>query len=572
MTLGLHIQADSGRSEEELYQLAIASKGRTHTVLNGPGLASRLLQAGKRVIYRRWRSEIRRGTLMNQGDNNADEWYDPVDFVNRIHAEAPNGAILALGNEMWCNTPDTMRRMNDWTVRALVRCNELGRKAGIFSISVWNPDPALWQYARPALELAKASGHLLLLHEYWGRNRDTNALSTVNSPELIKRYTLIPASLPRPEIVITELGLAYGMPDPSAAGRGFVGIMSDDAYAAELIKVQKEYAKDGIDSCIFVLTNKGNPHWDSFNVNDKVVAKIAAYNVTEAVTITPVVPPVNSVVKTVRDGYRVNVRKEPNTGSDAVDMLNGPVNVQIVETTNAKDAQGYLWNKRAQGGWIREDMFTDYVAPVMVVPFKILRPLKRYVRTDAFGAYRDYSAIAPGKLPEHEGDDFATVPAGDTNADVLMGRDGVVEATGYSPNGYGNWARVRFDAGDGKYGMWYGHLSRIDVRKDQRLKAGDVIGKAGTTGNSSGVHVHATLTHPTLGLDNYVIDKVVNPNAFWTDNITDVQTVPPVDVPLMGHITVDEVRQLANLFATLSTAATTIQKIYKDIELRMSDV
>src|SRR5690606_23682150 len=148
--------------------------------LNGPGLASRLLQAGKRVIYRRWRSEIRRGNLMNQGDNNADEWYDPVDFVNRIHAEAPNGAILALANEMWCNTPDTMRRMNDWTVKALQRCNELGRKAGIFSISVWNPDPALWQYARPALELAKAGGHLLLLHEYWGRNRDTNALSAVN--------------------------------------------------------------------------------------------------------------------------------------------------------------------------------------------------------------------------------------------------------------------------------------------------------------------------------------------------------------------------------------------------------
>src|SRR5690606_38093808 len=104
-------------------------------------------------------------------------------------------------------------------------------------------------------------------------------------PELIKRYTLLPAGLPRPEIVITELGLAYGMPDPSAAGRGFVGIMSDDAYAAELIKVQKEYAKDGIDSCVFVLTNKGNPHWDSFNVNDKVVAKIAAYNVTETVTV-----------------------------------------------------------------------------------------------------------------------------------------------------------------------------------------------------------------------------------------------------------------------------------------------
>jgi hypothetical protein len=173
MSIGLHIQADSGRSEDELYSLAIATKGRTFVVLNGPGLAARLLAAGKRVIYRRWASERTTRGVLSNGDNNADETYDPVDFVNRIHAVAPAGAILALGNEMWLSNADQMRRQSEWTVKALERCEQLGRKGGIFSVSTGNPpDNALWHHARPALQKAKDGGHLLLLHQYWGVDGD----------------------------------------------------------------------------------------------------------------------------------------------------------------------------------------------------------------------------------------------------------------------------------------------------------------------------------------------------------------------------------------------------------------
>ena len=36
----------------------------------------------------------------------------------------------------------------------------------------------------------------------------------------------------------------------------------------------------------------------------------------------------------------------------------------------------------------------------------------------------------------------------------------------------------------------FGHLSKLLVKKGDRVSAGDVIGRAGTTGRSTGPHVH----------------------------------------------------------------------------------
>lgn len=98
------------------------------------------------------------------------------------------------------------------------------------------------------------------------------------------------------------------------------------------------------------------------------------------------------------------------------------------------------------------------------------------------------SAYGNRKDPFTNGADFH--PGLDISADygqpVLATGDATVGAAG--PNGaYGNM--VSLDHG---YGIVtkYGHLSRIAVAGDQRVMRGDVIGYVGSTGRSTGSHLH----------------------------------------------------------------------------------
>ena len=68
---------------------------------------------------------------------------------------------------------------------------------------------------------------------------------------------------------------------------------------------------------------------------------------------------------------------------------------------------------------------------------------------------------------------------------------GKVAFTGFDDGGYGNYVRCDM-AGFGAY-AFYAHLQQINVQVGQTLKAGDVIGLLGTTGNSSGPHLHAEI-------------------------------------------------------------------------------
>lgn len=68
-------------------------------------------------------------------------------------------------------------------------------------------------------------------------------------------------------------------------------------------------------------------------------------------------------------------------------------------------------------------------------------------------------------------------------------RDGVVVSAGWN-GGYGK--AVSIDHGDG-YKTLYGHMSVIYARPGQKVKAGKIIGRVGSTGLSTGPHLHFTL-------------------------------------------------------------------------------
>lgn len=96
----------------------------------------------------------------------------------------------------------------------------------------------------------------------------------------------------------------------------------------------------------------------------------------------------------------------------------------------------------------------------------------------------------------HSGIDFG----GGYGAPIYAVTDGVVSIAGRH-GGYGNF--VKLNHGNG-LGTGYGHMSRIAVRPGQRVSRGQVIGYIGSTGLSTGPHLHYEL---------YRNGRAVNPSS-----------------------------------------------------------
>ena len=106
-------------------------------------------------------------------------------------------------------------------------------------------------------------------------------------------------------------------------------------------------------------------------------------------------------------------------------------------------------------------------------------PIRGHAINSAFGLRR-----LPGQAARnHEGVDIAA-PLGTT---VYVAAEGRVLRTGYDAAGYGRFVEIRHPNG---MSTLYGHLSRLDVASGDRVKAGGRIGLVGSTGRSTGPHLH----------------------------------------------------------------------------------
>ncbi|MDZ5620233.1 M23 family metallopeptidase [Nocardioides bizhenqiangii] len=122
--------------------------------------------------------------------------------------------------------------------------------------------------------------------------------------------------------------------------------------------------------------------------------------------------------------------------------------------------------------------------PVRIVPGLVVRPepdahvlpLQGYRLTATFG---DAGSLWSS---DHTGLDFAA-PEGTPL--VAVGA-GVVSEVGYDGS-YGNKTVVTLEDGTE---LWYCHQSSQAVAVGERVAAGDVIGALGSTGNSTGPHLH----------------------------------------------------------------------------------
>jgi len=119
-----------------------------------------------------------------------------------------------------------------------------------------------------------------------------------------------------------------------------------------------------------------------------------------------------------------------------------------------------------------------------------IRPLGGGAYSSGFGRRRDPFT---GRIEPHYGVDFN----GPTGLPVYAAADGVILHAEREP-AYGN--AIVIDHGHG-YKTIYAHLSRLGVRKGDRVERGETIGALGNTGRSTGPHLHYEVLYQNRNLD-----------------------------------------------------------------------
>jgi murein DD-endopeptidase MepM/ murein hydrolase activator NlpD len=147
--------------------------------------------------------------------------------------------------------------------------------------------------------------------------------------------------------------------------------------------------------------------------------------------------------------------------------------------------------------FVNDETFELAIGQALVVPEGIMpsakgtTPRRQFITPDAGTVVASGNFIWPtsGGISQnfvwyHKGVDISNRSA----PGVLAADAGTVVVAGW-PDGYGYGNRVIIDHGNG-FKTLYAHLSSIYVRSGQQVNRGDAIGKMGSTGRSTGTHLH----------------------------------------------------------------------------------
>ena len=101
-----------------------------------------------------------------------------------------------------------------------------------------------------------------------------------------------------------------------------------------------------------------------------------------------------------------------------------------------------------------------------------------------------------GRRTMHSGIDFAA----DKGVKVYATGDGVVESVEYQFSGYGNQVIINHGFG---YKTRYAHLSATDVIEGMTVSRGDLVGRVGKSGKSTGPHLHYEVLYKGAQVNPY---------------------------------------------------------------------
>lgn len=144
----------------------------------------------------------------------------------------------------------------------------------------------------------------------------------------------------------------------------------------------------------------------------------------------------------------------------------------------AKDRGEYLY--RNGGNFYYADLVLSFLTSAVDAGM-VAYPVADLVITSAYGMRID---PVTGEIRHHNGIDFA--PRNGGTPPIYAAKAGTIVEARFDFS-YGNY--VKIDHGEGVQTL-YAHLSRLDVSVGDRVETGDILGQMGTTGKSTGVHLH----------------------------------------------------------------------------------
>jgi len=173
------------------------------------------------------------------------------------------------------------------------------------------------------------------------------------------------------------------------------------------------------------------------------------------------------------------------------------------EALSASAARGGPFDPATQSDPTFKSLFTSWKKLDNLADGAIAIPSEKPVRTAEFtSGYGTRTDPFRGGAARHQGIDLAA-PVG---TPIYATAEGTVNEAGYNSGGYGNL--IKLDHGRG-IETRYGHLSQILVSPGQRIARGQMIGRMGSTGRSTGSHLHYEVR---------IDGRAVNPIPFMKSN------------------------------------------------------
>jgi len=165
------------------------------------------------------------------------------------------------------------------------------------------------------------------------------------------------------------------------------------------------------------------------------------------------------------------------------------IKIAVLESQNKQqfiyadeDGYGYKSDKKSQSYTVTGKKKVTYTrrVPVSSKASRFGMPL-RHARVTSSFSYRRYHPILKRYRPHH-GTDFGAK----RGTPLLAVNSGKVTFSGRQ-GGYGKVVKIKHPNG---YESLYAHQSRIRVKRGQQVKKGQIIGYVGSTGRSTGPHLH----------------------------------------------------------------------------------